>query len=245
MSTHHQQHQIFEVGARARDLEVDRDLTAKTVTVQTLNVTGNLTVAGQSSLIGDLSAGNLTTSGTALLHRMVLSDYVFDDLTFSATRTKQGANNLPNYDYTNLGLLFPQNDTDEKVYVSEQFRHRKVASSPIYLHLHYIQDEAQIPVFKVDYRFTANGATPGTFTTMSTADAGGPVFEYTSGSILQILPFPVTAGVDTNSAAVSTIFDFVFYRDDNTVSGDVLVKSFDLHYAMDRLGSDELYSNED
>jgi hypothetical protein len=239
MPTLHSGRQIFPDGAKVRELEAD------SLVVGTVSVRESLSVAGTSNLIGDLTAGNLTTSGTALLNRMILSDYVFDDLTFPATRTKQGANNKPDFDYTTLGLLFPQNDTDEKVYISEQFRHRKVAGSPVYLHLHYIQDEAETPVFKVDYRFTANGEALDDFTTMSTADGDGPVFEYTSGSILQILPFPVTAGVDTNSSAVSTIFDFILYRDDNVVTGDVTLKSFDLHYAMDRLGSDELYSNLD
>jgi len=204
------------------------------VIVNRLRVTGNVDIEG-----------NLTASGTALLNRMVLSDYVYDDLTYPSTRVRQGANNKPDFDYTNVGLLFPQNSTDEKVYITEQFRHRKVASSPVYLHLHYVQDEAEVPVFKVDYRFTANGTAPGDFTTISTADGDGPVFTYASGAIHQILPFPVTEGVDTNSSAVSTIFDFILYRDDNVVTGDVLLKSFDLHYAIDRLGSDELYSNTD
>ena len=222
-----------------------------TVRIQTLEVAGNLaiggslSVSGSSTLTGLLSAGNLTASGTATLNRMILSDYVFDDLTFPATRIKQGANDKPDFDFTNIGFLMPQNSTAEKLNITEQFRHRKVAGSPVYLHVHYIQDEAEVPVFKIDLRFTANGTAPGDFTTISTADGDGPVFEYSGSPILQIIPFPATAGVDTNSSAVSTIFDFIFYRDDNVVSGDVLLKSVDLHYAMDRLGSDELYSNTD
>lgn len=42
------------------------------------------------------------------------------DESFPATRQRQGATQKPDFDYTNMGLLFPQNDTDEIVYIIDQ-----------------------------------------------------------------------------------------------------------------------------
>jgi hypothetical protein len=73
-----------------------------------------------------------------------------------------------------------------------------------------------------------------TYTTIDTDSGEGPVFTYTSGSILQILRFPEIELVGMGS---STWYDMVFYRDDNVVSGDVLFKGFDWHAQFDALGS--------
>jgi len=39
----------------------------------------------------------------------------------------------------------------------------------------------------------------------------------------------------------STIIDFKIYRDDNVVTGDVLLKEFDIHYQIDAHGSRQEY----
>jgi hypothetical protein len=110
----------------------------------------------------------------------------WDDKSFPATLTKLGSNDKPGFDFTELGLLFPQNDTSEKVYIVDQMLHAKKFGSPIDLHLHYIQTTSDLPIFKAEYRFYNNGdAVPATWTTISTED-GGVKFPYTSGSIMQI-----------------------------------------------------------
>lgn len=40
---------------------------------------------------------------------------------------------------------------------------------------------------------------------------------------------------------VSSILDIKLYRDDNVVTGDVLVKEFDIHYLVDADGSRQEY----
>lgn len=161
---------------------------------------------------------------------------VFDDLSIPATQLKNGATLKPDFDYTNNGLLFPQNDATEIVYSVVQMSHAKKLDTDIRPHLHYIQSSSTQPTFKMDYRYYNNGdAIPGSWTTISTADGDKGIFPYTSGSIMQLAEFPhVTPPSPEN---ISANLDVRIYRDDNDVTGDVLVKYFDLHYEINALGS--------
>ncbi len=47
------------------------------------------------------------------------------DLRFAGGRDKQGNTQKPDYDYTNLGLLFPQNDATEIAYLIAQAPHER------------------------------------------------------------------------------------------------------------------------
>ena len=161
------------------------------------------------------------------------SSVVWNDLRFPASRLRQGASLKPDFDETNIGLLFPQNDATEIVYINVQLPHDYKLESGLKPHIHYVQDEAQEPVFKMAYRWYKNGGDPtGSFTTIS---ASTFVFTYSSGSILQIVSFPEISGsgIDT----VSSMLDIKLYRDDNVVTGDVLMKEFDFHYQIDMMGS--------
>ena len=159
---------------------------------------------------------------------------VWDDLRFPAIQLKLGATTKPDFDYTNLGLLFPQNDASEIIYIIAQIPHEWKLGTNLRPHIHFIQSAALQPVFKMDYRWYKNGSDPtGVFTTIT---ANSFAFSYPgSGSILQIVSFPEIDG--SNIDTVSSILDIRIYRDDNVVSGDVLVKEFDIHYQIDALGS--------
>ena len=159
---------------------------------------------------------------------------VWDDLRFPATRIRQGATLKPDFDIVDFGLLFPQNDPTEIAYIIGQFPHVRKNGSSIRPHIHFYQDSASQPVFKMDYRWYKNGeAVPGTWTTL-TCDSYA--FTYPgSGTITQICSFPEIDG--TAIDAVSSIIDIRIYRDDNVVVGDVLLKEFDIHYQIDGLGS--------
>lgn len=161
----------------------------------------------------------------------------WEDLRFPATRIRQGATAKPDFDTTNIGLLFPQNDATEIAYVIAQMPHAKLLGSDIFWHIHFVQDGSSTPVFKIDYRVYENGGDPtGSFTTIT---ASTFAYTYTSGSILQIAIFPA---IDMSAeSGVSCMVDARVYRDDNVVSGDVLVKEADLHYQIDARGSEQEY----
>lgn len=165
----------------------------------------------------------------------------FDDLSFSSTLVKIGANTKPDFDYTNIGLLFPQNDASEKAYATYQMSHRKKLGTSIRLHIHYVQSSALKPIFRVEYRFYNNGELVPSFSTLNTNDPGGNtgILTYISGSILQIGMFPlITAPANEG---LSSNLDIILYRNDNIVTGDVLVKYIDLHFEIDAYGSREEY----
>lgn len=169
----------------------------------------------------------------------LLKDSYWDDKSESATRVRRGALNKPDFDYTEIGLLFPANNASEKVYLASQMKHQKKFGTPLKFHCHYIQNSADQPTFKISYRFYNNGAAPGSWTVLSTADGNKGIFTYASGDLLQIATFPeIPAPADEN---VSANLDVKFYRDDNDMSGDCLVKYIDFHYEINSFGSEAEY----
>lgn len=166
-------------------------------------------------------------------------DHAWDDVRNSAFRTKLGANDKPDFDYTDLGLLFPENTESEKVYISDQMPHAWAGSDGsrqvFHPHIHYIQDEAGTPVFELQYRFYNNGTAPPSYTTIDTSAGAGPVFTYVLGDLLQIIRFPEIVVVGMGS---STWYDMILYRQTGDgVTGDVLFKGFDWHARFDSVGS--------
>lgn len=159
------------------------------------------------------------------------------DKSFPATESKLGVLNKPDFDFVNLGLLFPQNDTAEKVYILDQMLHEKKLDTPLRLHIHFLQDSANIPNFVCEYRYYNNGGAIPAFTTIKTDDGAGPVFTYTAGSIIQLIRFPEIPA--PASEDLSAVLDLIIYRDDNIIAGDVLTKYIDYHYQKDTDGSRE------
>lgn len=178
---------------------------------------------------------SLTVAGQLLVEELLLSDTVWEDMRFPATRTRRGSNDKPDFDFTNIGLLFPQNDAAEKIYISDQMSHMWKQGTLVKPHIHYIQTGAAVPTFKLAQRFYDNGGPVPDFTTITTTTA---VFTYTTGTIMQILLFP---DIELTDLGTSAWFDMILYREDNTVTGDVLYKGFDFHYQLDSLGSREEY----
>lgn len=159
------------------------------------------------------------------------------DKSFALTRDRQGVAQKPDFDFTNLGLLFPQNDPSEKIFILDQMLHTKKLGTALRMHVHFVQDSADIPNFVCEYRYYNNGtAIPG-FTTLKTDDGTGLLFPYTGTTIVNYLPFPeIPAPADEN---VSAVLDLILYRDDNRVTGDVLTKYVDYHFQVDADGSRE------
>ena len=167
----------------------------------------------------------------------------WDDFSVPLNPSLLGSRAKPDYDETELGLQFPQDDTSEFVNFTAQMSHSKLLDTDIHLHCHYIQSSVTQPTFTVEYRYYNNGdQVPATWATLNTSDVGGGkgVFTYTSGSILQIARFPaIPAPTDET---VSANLDVKFYRNDNDVTGDVLTKYIDFHYQINSLGSNEEFT---
>jgi len=180
-------------------------------------------------------------SKTALDFAIGVDGITWTDFSVPLSQDKQGQSSKPDYDFTNLGLLFPRNDATEIAYGIIQMQHGKKLGTAIKLHLHYIQTSTLPPTFKVDYRWYNNGAeVPGSFTTLSTADGSKAILSFPGSiSMLQIGAFPEIAAPESEN--VSSNFEFKLYRDDNVDPADVLTKYIDIHYQVDALGSDAEY----
>jgi hypothetical protein len=181
---------------------------------------------------GTLTADVVTTA------ELNYSDTYWKDILVPFTRDKQGQSSKPDFDFTDLGLLFPQNNENEEVYLILQVNHDYALGTNLHPHIHYIQDEAGIPKFELTYRWQDNGDTVGGWTTIESNVAA--IFPYTSGAIRQILGFPAIDG--SGISGVSSMLDVIIRRQTGDgIAGDVLTKELDFHYEIDGPGSRDEY----
>lgn len=163
-------------------------------------------------------------------------DTYWDDLKVPLTQTRQGATAKPDFDTTNVGFLFPQNDATEILYFITQLPHKYKQGTILKPHIHWQQSAATAVTWSLDYKlFLPNSAVPADFTTI-TGDT--PVFDYDSGNLHQITPLDNIAGV----AGVSALMIGKLSRNDNTTTGDVLAFDLDFHLEIDSPGSREEYT---
>jgi len=190
--------------------------------------------------VGDVSSGNymnVLSDGTIRLYGDART---WTDFSVPLTRDKQGQSSKPDYDFTNLGLLFPQNNEAEEIYLNLQMLHQKALQTSINIHVHYIQSVSDQPIFELQYKFyNVDAAVPGSWTTVDTHLIKGK-YAYTSGSILQKGIFPSIAAPANET--LSANIDIKLYRQTGDgVAGDILTKYIDIHFQIDSLGSAQEY----
>ena len=152
------------------------------------------------------------------------------------------------YNTDELGIDF--DDTSrfvaaDMIGIMLQMNHDYKIGSNVRPHIHWIQSSVDIPNAAMSYRVYDNGETPPAWTSVKYS---GNIFTYTAPDpMLQIMTFPE---IDMSSiTGVSSFVDIKLYRDhDNTstlfagadpLTGDALMKEFDLHYELDMNGSRE------
>jgi hypothetical protein len=160
-------------------------------------------------------------------------EVVWDDLRFPATQTKLNpVTDKPDFDFDEIGLLFPDADTTEKIYIIAQFPHGKKFLSDIEVHIHYMQETSDSAVFGMQYRWYNLNEVPPAWTTVFTENN---VFDWSSGDTHNMAEFGTITGIDTG---VSSIIDMIIWRrTTDGITGDVLVKEVDIHYQIDMIGS--------
>lgn len=174
-----------------------------------------------------------STANLKVRNEFKLGTPYWDDLRIPLTQVRQGALLKPDFDETNVGLLFPQNDTSEVAYFIAQLPHAWKAGTEIRPHVHWQQSAATAVTWKLDYKiFNPNELVPAAFTTIS---GDTPSFSYTSGNLHQITP--IGSGIDMTGKTLSAVILGKIYRDDNTTTGDVTGWDIDFHYQIDTLGS--------
>ena len=157
----------------------------------------------------------------------------WDDKSVPLTQGKQGNTSKPDFDYTNIGYLFPQNDATEILYMVLQMPHSWLEGSDINPHIHWQQSADQQVTWKIDYKwFNPNAAVPAGYTTHTMATNA---FTYTSGDLHQITEG--TAFISGSGQTLSSLLLIKLYRDDDVYSGDALAFDFDVHYQINSMGS--------
>jgi hypothetical protein len=139
-------------------------------------------------------------------------------------------------------------DLNDYLHVNIQLNHDKDLTSSIYPHIHFFQDQNAVPNFLLQYRWQVDLASKTTAWTNLKCNT--LAVSYTAGTINQIAyanPISVPVG-----STLSDIVQFRVIRDNantSTVfsgadpySGAVGITSFDIHFQINSLGSDEQYS---
>ena len=83
---------------------------------------GSYNIASQLN-VGNIPGGNYFRIEEDGSIQMLGNASMWDDLRFPVTASKLGINDKPDTDYTNFGLLFPQNDTTEYIIIIAQLPH--------------------------------------------------------------------------------------------------------------------------
>jgi hypothetical protein len=142
------------------------------------------------------------------------------------TTDKQGQTSLPDYDFTNLGLLFPINDATEIAYIQSPAPTDWVAGTTIYPSVVVRQEYDLQAVFKIDYKILELGeAVPSTWTTYTMETYKDT---YVSGSTLNVLNGG--AGITMTGKTNQSMILIKLYRDDNVYTGDILAYDFFIKY---------------
>ena len=183
---------------------------------------------------GTINVAQIITTGETPL---TMEDTVWDDIRAPFTQTKRGALDKPDFDYTNIGLLFPQNDDAEIVYIIFQIPHNYKLGTNIYPHIHWQQMNANNVVWKMEYKwFNPGGLVPGGFTA---ATATTRRYTWAAGNLHQYDGWTAISGAGITE--ISSMFLVKVFRDDNVDagagSGDALAFEYDIHYEIDTLGS--------
>jgi hypothetical protein len=202
--------------------------------------------------IGNVEAGNyfeVEPNGNVILHGEATS---WDDLRFPAL-----AQNLTspagridfNFDDCTVDIqdnaIYP---TDE-ICILAQMSHAKLLGSSIEFHLHWFQNQNQVPNWLVGYRWinigdTANAAASETLVVLNSSRViynAGTIHQLTEGNSIT-KPTPDT---------LSSVLQIRLFRDTTNVStlfagadpyvGTVQLMEFDIHFRKDGFGSDEEY----
>ena len=172
----------------------------------------------------------------------------WDDLKFPASGNRlDSAATRYRYDFDELAIIFDDDarKAEEVLGHIAQMEHAWAEESTLKPHIHWIQSQAAVPNWLIEYRRYNNGEIVPAFVAAASLSS---IFTYVSGSILQISTFP-----DINMAGmrISSFVDVKITRDTanssglfagaDPVTGGVSFKEFDFHAQNNSRGSLQEY----
>lgn len=175
-----------------------------------------------------LHMGNTYINGT-----LRLENTAWNDLCFPLTVGKPTSGGKPDFDYSELGWLFPSNDPTEIIDIIAQLPHGYKEGTNLYPHVHWRQAKLGTIVYKMAYKWYNPGdAVPTDWTTITISTQA---FVYASGTISQL---SYSSPIVGTGKKISSMLLIKLYRED-IISGDALTDFFDIHFEVDGFGSNE------
>jgi len=183
--------------------------------------------------------GKFESDGTLVFYNDAT---VWDDLRFPATAVNPpGAVSDPDFDATNIGWLFDDGTTETLMMIG-QMPHARKPDSDIELHLHWepTNTNTDTVYWQILYKWTNIGSVEqaGWDTLIVKAAGAGTAYHHT------LSDFGTIDGTGMNlSSIISMKLSRVGGHSSDGYNADALLKEFDIHYEIDRLGSRNEASN--
>jgi len=208
---------------------------------QEIDAAGNAVIV--TAEMGDKDGGNYTEVEADGTTQAKGDATCWDDVVISLIGRRLYTNQgTVDYNYSENAIVFSDggdiDDDNDCVIWNLQLPHAAKIDSSCYPHIHFEQTSSDNVEFTVRYRIQDNGATKTTAWTTLTADvANDSVFEYTSGTLNQIMQL---AAINLTGCAISSTIQFRMTRTDSE-GGTVNVTFTDTHFEFDMLGSRQQY----
>lgn len=163
----------------------------------------------------------------------------YTDLVFQASTLKTvGQNDKPDFIPANVTLSFPE-DTTEMVGIIVQMPHGWKQGTTIYPHVHWRQAANNAVDWKISYMWWNIGdVVPVSYTQVTLATL---TQSYTSGTLHQLSTN--NSGISGVGKGLSSILIIKLYRKSDSYTGEAELLQFDIHYELERLGSNNETSN--
>lgn len=190
----------------------------------------------------NLRANKIVTLGAPDGPGIRYDDTFWDDYEFpiNALRINPGTSK-PDYDYTEVELLFDDAST-ETVVGNGHLPHNWKLKTHIYPHVHWIQRASGIVVWQLAFKIWDNNEQePALFTEIETTEA---IFAYTHpGNLGQISSFAPIDMINISGISPNIKIRLSRLGGDvaDTLVGDAAMVKFDFHYEIDQPGSRQAY----
>jgi hypothetical protein len=168
------------------------------------------------------------------------TNLIYEDINFVMHKGLQDSGSKPDYDYTNVGLLFDPAAT-ESVFITTKMPHSYAEGTNILPQVHWIQTASGVVVWQLQYKWTnRNDLVAGAFTTITASTTD---YSWTSGSLHQITKFAALSGTGkTVGSFLQMILSRLGGDGSDNYAPDALTIQFSLRIQLDAMGTRQEYT---
>jgi hypothetical protein len=167
------------------------------------------------------------------------TNLVYEDINFVMHKGLQDSGSKPDYDYTNVGLLFDSAAT-ESVFVTTKMPHSWAEGTNIIPQVHWVQGASGVVVWQLQYKWTnRNELVAGAFTTITASTTD---YTWSAGNLHQITKFAALSGTGkTVGSFLQIILSRLGGDGSDSYAGDALTIQFSLRIQLDAIGTRQEY----